>query len=39
MRTAYPGFSVNRFRTAMVFSSRTLDRMAAQLRALGVPEA
>lgn len=38
VRAAYPGFSVNRFRTAMVFSPRTLDRMAAQLRALGVPE-
>ncbi len=39
VREAYPGFSIRRFRTAMVFSPRTLDRMSEQLRALGIPEA
>jgi adenylate cyclase len=35
---AYPGFSISRFREAMVFTPRALDRMAEQLRTLGVPE-
>ena len=35
---AYPGFTLKRFRDAMVFTPRALDRMADQLRQLGVPE-
>ena len=35
---AHPGITVRKYREAMVFSPRTLDRMAAQMRALGVPE-
>ena len=35
---SHPGFTIRRFREAMVFSPAALDRMAAQLRALGVPE-
>ena len=38
VQEAYPGFSVKRFRDAMVFTPRALDRMAEQLRVLGVPE-
>lgn len=38
VREAYPGFTVKRFRDAMVFTPRALDRMAVQLRELGVPE-
>ena len=38
VREAYPGFSIRRFREAMVFSPRALDRIADQLRQLGVPE-
>jgi adenylate cyclase len=34
----YPNFSIRRFREAMVFSPQTLDRMADQMRALGIPE-
>lgn len=35
---AHPGITVRRFREAMVFSPGTLDRMAAQMRALGISE-
>jgi adenylate cyclase len=35
---AHPNWSVRKFREAMVFSPRALDRMAEQLQALGVPE-
>ena len=35
---AYPGFSIRRLREAMVFTPRALDRMAEQMRLLGVPE-
>jgi adenylate cyclase len=35
---AYPDFTIKRFRDAMVFSPRVVDRLANQLRALGVPE-
>jgi adenylate cyclase len=35
---AYPNFSIRKFRDALVFTPRTLDRLAEQLRALGVPE-
>jgi adenylate cyclase len=38
LRASYPNFSVREFREAMVFSPRALDRMAEQMRALGVPE-
>ncbi len=38
VRTAYPNFTIRKFREAMVFSPGTLDRMVTQLRALGVPE-
>jgi adenylate cyclase len=33
-----PNWTIRKFREAMVFSPRTLDRMSAQLSALGVPE-
>ena len=33
-----PGITIRKFREAMVFSPSTLDRMAAQMRALGMPE-
>lgn len=35
---AYPDLTLRKFREAMVFSPRVLDRIGAQLRALGVPE-
>ena len=35
---AYPAFNVRKFKEAMVFSPAVLDRIAGQLRALGVPE-
>jgi adenylate cyclase len=35
---AHPGFTVRKYREAMVFSPRALDRMAEQIRGLGVPE-
>ena len=35
---SHPGFTIRKFREAMVFSPGALDRMTAQLRALGVPE-
>jgi adenylate cyclase len=38
LRASYPNFSIRKFREAMVFSPRTLDRMADQMRALGIPE-
>jgi adenylate cyclase len=38
LRAAYPDFSIAKFREAMVFTPRALDRMSEQLRALGVPE-
>ncbi|MEQ8354431.1 MAG: adenylate/guanylate cyclase domain-containing protein [Kiloniellaceae bacterium] len=34
---AYPGLTVKRFKDAMVFSPRVLDRIGAQLLALGLP--
>jgi len=34
----YPKLTTRQFREAMVFSPRALDRICAQLRALGVPE-
>ena len=33
-----PGFTIRKFREAMVFTPRTLDRMSEQVRALGVPD-
>jgi adenylate cyclase len=38
MREAYPEITVKRFREAMVFAPKTLDRICDQLRALGLPE-
>jgi adenylate cyclase len=38
LAVAYPGFSIAKFRDAMVFTPRAIDRMADQLRTLGVPE-
>ncbi len=38
VREAYPGFNLRRFREAMVFTPRALERMSEQLRTLGVPE-
>lgn len=35
---AHPAFTIEKYREAMVFSPRVLDRMGEQLRALGVPE-
>ena len=35
---AYPGFTLRKYREAMVFTPRLLDRMIEQLRALGLPE-
>ena len=34
----HPNWTVAKFRDAMVFSPKAIDRMAAQLKALGVPE-
>jgi adenylate cyclase len=39
LAAAYPNFTVARFKQAMVFSERVLDRIGAQLVELGVPEA
>jgi adenylate cyclase len=38
LRAANPSFTIRKFREAMVFSPRELDRVAAQMRALGIPE-
>ena len=35
---SHPGITIRRLREAMVFSPSTLDRIAAQMRALGIPE-
>ena len=34
---SYPGYTIARYKDAMVFTPRLLDRMAEQMRALGVP--
>jgi adenylate cyclase len=34
----YPGLTISRYRQAMVFSPAALDRMAAQLRVVGLPD-
>ncbi|HUE47440.1 MAG TPA: adenylate/guanylate cyclase domain-containing protein [Aestuariivirgaceae bacterium] len=39
LHAAYPNFTVARFKKAMVFSERVLDRIGSQLVELGVPEA
>jgi adenylate cyclase len=38
LRSAYPGFTIAKFRKAMVFSSTMLDRMAAHLKTIGLPD-
>lgn len=38
LREAYPDFSAQKFKNAMVFSPRVLERIGAQLIELGVPE-
>jgi adenylate cyclase len=38
MMRSYPGLTVSRFKQAMVFSGPTLERMAGQLRSLGLAE-
>lgn len=38
LMAAYPDFTVKRFKDAMVFSPRVLDRIGEQLVQLGVPE-
>jgi adenylate cyclase len=38
LRASHPNFSIRKFREAMVFTPRELDRVAEQLRALGIPE-
>jgi adenylate cyclase len=35
---SHPDITIRKFREAMVFSPDALDRMAAQMRALGIPE-
>ena len=35
---SHPGITIRKYREAMVFSPATLERMTAQMRALGVPE-
>ncbi len=35
---AYPGYSIRKYREAMVFTPRMLDHMAEQMRLLGLPE-
>ena len=35
---SYPGYTIARYKDAMVFTPRLLDRMAEQMRALGVPD-
>jgi adenylate cyclase len=39
LAAAYPEFTVARFKEAMVFDPDTLERIADDLRKLGVPEA
>jgi len=36
--SAYPGLTVAKYRQAMVFTPAILDRMAAQLKAIGLPD-
>jgi adenylate cyclase len=36
--SAYPGYTVAKFKNAMVFSPAVLDRMAAQLKSIGLPD-
>ncbi|MBI3527354.1 MAG: adenylate/guanylate cyclase domain-containing protein [Betaproteobacteria bacterium] len=36
--SAYPGLTVAKFKKAMVFSPAVLDRMAAQLKTMGLPD-
>jgi len=38
LMAAYPDLTVTKFKKAMVFSSATLDRMASNLRRVGLPE-
>lgn len=38
LQSEYPNFTIESFREAMVFSKPVMDRVAEQLRALGVPE-
>jgi adenylate cyclase len=35
---AYPNYSIRKYREAMVFTPRMLDRMSEQMRQLGLPE-
>ena len=35
---SYPGYTIARYKDAMVYTPRLLDRMAEQMRALGVPD-
>jgi adenylate cyclase len=36
--SAYPNFTIAKFRKAMVFSPAALDRMAASLKKAGLPD-
>lgn len=38
MLRSYPGLTISKFKQAMVFSGTTLDRMAENLRKLGLPD-
>jgi adenylate cyclase len=38
LKKAHPEFSINKFREAMVFSPAVLDRIALDLKRLGIPE-
>ena len=38
MMRSYPDLTISKFKQAMVFSAATLDRMAENLRKLGLPD-
>ncbi len=38
MLRSYPDLTISKFKQAMVFSGTTLDRMAENLRRLGLPD-
>jgi adenylate cyclase len=38
LSAAYPGYSIRKYREAMVFTPRMLDHMEEQMRLLGLPE-
>jgi len=38
LHAAYPDLTISKFRKAMVFSPTMLDRMAAHLKTMGLPD-